>query len=382
MELLPENLRAAAADKLIAKIAARQWTIGTGFLGTPALLETLTRTGHADVAYRLLLNTQYPSWGYMIEHGATTMWERWNGNQKLDDPQMNSFNHYAYGAVGGWLYRFGAGIDFDPEDPGFHHIVLHPTFDGKLGSVEATYQSPYGPIQSAWTVSGNLTTWKTVIPPNSSALIVLPVKENTTVLLDGKDAVLHAHAAMARAGTALGHLAVFGTGAVAVVAIDLGGDLDLLLDAEHGFLEVQIHHVAQVGTAARTLAATATPEDVTEDVAKDVADVAEAASAAATTEATALEGGMAVLVVRGALLRIRQYVVGFLGFLEFVDRRRVVRIAVGVVLHRDATKGRLEVALSDGAFDTENFVVVALAHRIVSQPLRGLSVGGMATGEA
>ena len=187
MNLLPENLRAAAADKLIAKIAARQWTIGTGFLGTPALLETLTRAGHADVAYRLLLNTQYPSWGYMIEHGATTMWERWNGNQKLDDPQMNSFNHYAYGAVGGWLYRFAAGIDFDPEDPGFHHIVLHPTFDAKLGSVDATYQSPYGPIQSAWTVSGNLTTWKAVIPPNTSALILLPAKEKTAVLVDGKD---------------------------------------------------------------------------------------------------------------------------------------------------------------------------------------------------
>jgi alpha-L-rhamnosidase len=187
MNLLPENLRAAAADKLIAKIAARQWTIGTGFLGTPALLETLTRTGHADVAYRLLLNTQYPSWGYMIEHGATTMWERWNGNQKLDDPQMNSFNHYAYGAVGGWLYRFAAGIDFDPEDPGFHHIVLHPTFDAKLGSVDATYQSPYGPIQSAWTVSQNLTTWKTVIPPNTSALILLPAKEKTVVRVGGKD---------------------------------------------------------------------------------------------------------------------------------------------------------------------------------------------------
>ncbi len=113
----------------------------------------------------------------MIDHGATTMWERWNGNQKLDDPQMNSFNHYAYGAVGGWLYRFAAGIDFDPADPGFHHIFLHPTFDAKLGSVEATYQSPYGSIESAWTVSGNLTTWKTVIPANTSALVFLPATE-------------------------------------------------------------------------------------------------------------------------------------------------------------------------------------------------------------
>jgi alpha-L-rhamnosidase len=187
MNLLPESLRGAAADKLVAKIAARHWTIGTGFLGTPALLETLTRTGHADVAYRLLLNTQYPSWGYMVEQGATTMWERWNGNQKLDDPGMNSFNHYAYGAVGEWLYRFAAGIDFDTEDPGFHHILLHPTFAGSLGSVEATYESPYGPIQSAWVVSGALSTWRTVIPPNTSALIFLPVKGKTSILVDGKD---------------------------------------------------------------------------------------------------------------------------------------------------------------------------------------------------
>ncbi len=187
MNLLPENLRAAAADKLVAKIEARHWTIGTGFLGTPALLETLTRTGHPDVAYRLLLNTQYPSWGYMIEHGATTMWERWNGNQKLDDPGMNSFNHYAYGAVGEWLYRFAAGIDFDTDDPGFHHILLHPVFDANLGSLEAIYQSPYGPIQSSWRVSGNLITWDIVIPPNTSALIVLPVKTKTSVLADGRN---------------------------------------------------------------------------------------------------------------------------------------------------------------------------------------------------
>jgi alpha-L-rhamnosidase len=187
MNLLPDHLRAAAADKLVAKIEARHWTIGTGFLGTPALLETLTRTGHADVSYRLLLNTQYPSWGYMIEHGATTMWERWDGDQKLDDPGMNSFNHYAYGAVGEWLYRFAAGIDYDTDDPGFHHILLHPAFDANLGSVEATYQSPYGPIESNWSVSGHLTAWKVVIPPNTRALLILPVKKETFVLVDGKD---------------------------------------------------------------------------------------------------------------------------------------------------------------------------------------------------
>ena len=88
----------------------------TGFLGTPYLLLELTKAGHSDVAYRLLLQTTYPSWGYMIAHGATTMWERWNGDQMMGDPSMNSYNHYAYGAVAEWLYRDVAGIDEDAAE--------------------------------------------------------------------------------------------------------------------------------------------------------------------------------------------------------------------------------------------------------------------------
>ncbi len=87
------------------------WKLGTGFLGTPYLLAALVDTGHADVAYRLLLNTEYPSWGYLVDHGATTMWERWNGDQMRGDPSMNSYNHYAYGAVADWIYRYAAGVD-------------------------------------------------------------------------------------------------------------------------------------------------------------------------------------------------------------------------------------------------------------------------------
>ncbi len=93
----------------------------------------LSNSGHSDVAYRLLLQNTYPSWGYMIEHGATTMWERWNGDQMMGDPSMNSYNHYAYGAVAEWLYRYAAGIDESTEDPGFHRIILHPQFDANLG---------------------------------------------------------------------------------------------------------------------------------------------------------------------------------------------------------------------------------------------------------
>lgn len=187
MHLLPESQRAAATEKLVADIKAHDGHLTTGFLGTPYLLLELSNSGHSDVAFRLLLNTTYPSWGYMIEHGATTMWERWNGDQMLNDPSMNSFNHYAYGAVAEWLYRYAAGIDGDPEDPGFHRIILHPQFDAEVGELQATYDSPYGPITSGWKVAGDTVTWNVVIPPNTTALLYFPADVPTRILEGGKD---------------------------------------------------------------------------------------------------------------------------------------------------------------------------------------------------
>ncbi|UWZ83386.1 alpha-L-rhamnosidase [Occallatibacter riparius] len=171
MNLLPDNLRAAAAQKLVDKIQANNGLLGTGFLGTPYLLEELTKTGHADVAYQLLMNTKYPSWGYLIEHGATTTWERWNGDEMKKDPSMNSYNHYAYGAVADWIYRYAAGVDASSLDAGFHTIMLHPQFDKRLGSVDFTYPSSYGTIHSAWTVQGTKATWKITIPANTTGFI-------------------------------------------------------------------------------------------------------------------------------------------------------------------------------------------------------------------
>ena len=117
MNLVPEELSPAAAQKLVNKIEANHGLLGTGFLGTPYLLEELTRTGHADLAYKLLLNTEYPSWGYLVSHGATTMWERWNGDQMKNDPSMNSYNHYAYGAV--------APIRLKPCDQRYRQSLVH-----------------------------------------------------------------------------------------------------------------------------------------------------------------------------------------------------------------------------------------------------------------
>jgi alpha-L-rhamnosidase len=168
MDLLPQSLRAAAAQKLVDKIHANHDLLATGFLGTPYLLEELTKTGHADLAYKLLLNTQYPSWGYLIEHGATTTWERWNGDQMKSDPSMNSYNHYAYGAVADWIYRYAAGVDASPLDAGFHTVVLHPVFDARLGSVDFTYPSAYGVIRSEWKVESGTATWHVTIPANTT----------------------------------------------------------------------------------------------------------------------------------------------------------------------------------------------------------------------
>ncbi len=185
MNLLPSELRAAAANNLVKKIEENHGLLGTGFLGTPYLLAVLADTGHSDVAYRLLLNKTYPSWGYLVDHGATTMWERWNGDQMRNDPSMNSYNHYAYGAVAEWIYRYAAGVDTVASDPGFHTIYLHPSFDSRLGSVDFSYESPYGQISSAWTITGSTAAWNVVIPANTKAQLRLSDAEAGSYTLDG-----------------------------------------------------------------------------------------------------------------------------------------------------------------------------------------------------
>jgi len=190
MNLLPEATRPLAAKRLVDRIAANEWRLGTGFLGTPYLLEVLTDTGHADVAYRLLLNTAYPSWGYMVEHGATTMWERWNGDKMRDQPGMNSYNHYAYGAVAEWIYRYAAGIDTVAEDAGFHTIYLHPNFDERLGSLDFSYESPYGAIRSAWTLTKGEAAWKVTIPPNTTGRLPLSTAQEQAYTING-DTIVH-----------------------------------------------------------------------------------------------------------------------------------------------------------------------------------------------
>ena len=182
--MAPEALEPLLVDKLVKDIEARNWHLSTGFLGTPFLLFTLADHGRSDLAYRLLLNDTYPSWGYMLSKGATTWWERWNGD--TGDPSMNSYNHYAFGSVIAWVYRYAAGIDTTPDSPGFKEIVVHPHLDARMTAARAEYESIYGKIVSDWKGTGaGPFSLKVTIPANTSARIVLPAITGAHLAEDG-----------------------------------------------------------------------------------------------------------------------------------------------------------------------------------------------------
>jgi len=151
--------------------------ITTGFLGTPLISLTLTDIGRNDLAYRLLNRKEYPSWLYPVTMGATTIWERWDGQKpdsSFQNPGMNSFNHYAYGAIGKWMYQVVAGIGIDENNPGYKHIIVNPRPGGGLSSAKATHQSLYGEIASGWELDGEKLTMKVEIPANTTASIHIP----------------------------------------------------------------------------------------------------------------------------------------------------------------------------------------------------------------
>ncbi len=183
-KMAPATLEPQLIDKLVKDIEARNGHLSTGFLGTPFLLFTLADHGRSDVAYRLLLNDTYPSWGYMLVKGATTWWERWNGD--TGDPSMNSYNHYAFGSVIAWVYRYAAGIDTTPDSPGFKQIAIHPHLNPRMTSARAEYESVYGTIVSDWqgTPAGPFSL-KVTIPANTSAKVFLPVITGAHLIEDG-----------------------------------------------------------------------------------------------------------------------------------------------------------------------------------------------------
>jgi alpha-L-rhamnosidase len=188
-DMLPENLRAQAAERLVENIRSYNTHLTTGFLGTPYLCHVLSRFGHEKVAFELLMQQKYPSWLYPVTMGATTIWERWDGikpDSTFQNAGMNSFNHYAYGAIGDWMYRNITGLDTDPEVPGYKQMVIRPVPGGGLTSAEAELKTYYGRVFSGWKKDGNRFTMQVVIPANTSASVFVPAAKDAEVLEGGK----------------------------------------------------------------------------------------------------------------------------------------------------------------------------------------------------
>ena len=193
-DLLSPEKRALAADHLVRDIVEkRRGHLSTGFLGVSYLNPTLTDIGRLDLAYRLLNNDTFPSWGYSIKQGATTIWERWDGwtaEKGFQNPGMNSFNHYSLGSVGEWLYATVAGIDLDADHPAYEHSLLHPSPGGGLTHAKASFDSLYGRIVSDWSLEDASFRWSVTVPPNTTATLRIPTTDPRKVAESGKPATV------------------------------------------------------------------------------------------------------------------------------------------------------------------------------------------------
>ncbi|MGR6544384.1 family 78 glycoside hydrolase catalytic domain [Paenibacillus tundrae] len=188
-DLLEESGRKRAIEQLSKLIAEANNHLTTGFVGTPYLNPVLSETGQHELAYTLLFHEDYPSWLYQVTQGATTIWEHWDGikeDGRMWSADMNSFNHYAYGSIGEWLYRYVAGIRADAERPGFQGIHIEPQPGPGLDWVEASVETMYGKVLSGWTrqEQGEMQL-RVVVPANTTATVVLPDAGSNSVLLDG-----------------------------------------------------------------------------------------------------------------------------------------------------------------------------------------------------
>ena len=187
IRLLVKNIKNEDPDPSSIRAQYGENTLSVGFLGSNVITPVLTDIGYSDVSYDLLLNDSMPSWLFEVKAGATTIWERWNSydpENGFGDQEMNSFNHFSYGSVVEWMYQYMVGIDSDLENPGFKHIILQPTLDtgekyndqNRIDTVNGSYDSYYGLIESNWTSNQNkLSTYHTVIPANTTSTLYLPV---------------------------------------------------------------------------------------------------------------------------------------------------------------------------------------------------------------
>ncbi len=187
-DMLPDALRTQAAKRLNDNVKAYGNHITTGFLGTPYICHVLTRYGYDTTAYKLLLQEKYPSWLYPVKMGATTIWERWDG-QKPDSsfqtPGMNSFNHYAYGAIGDWMYRQMVGLDTYEDEPGYKHIRIQPHLSDSIKQASASLKTYYGEVSAGWKLQGQQFSLDVTVPPNTHASVFIPALNANAITESG-----------------------------------------------------------------------------------------------------------------------------------------------------------------------------------------------------
>ncbi len=195
-KLVPDEYIDKTAAALVKLLEKENGHLVTGFIGTPYFCHALSQNGYIKEAYELLLKDDFPSWLYQVKMGATTVWEHWDGikpDGTMWSPDMNSFNHYAYGAIGEWLYRVVAGIEIDEEAPGYKHSIICPRIGGNLSYVTGTYQSVYGKVSSSWTKEGDKVTLRVKVPHNTTAEIRLmdakEILENGGLVFEEKDGI-------------------------------------------------------------------------------------------------------------------------------------------------------------------------------------------------
>lgn len=184
--LLPDSLLSKSSN-FLAQDVEKLKHLTTGFVGTPLLCKALSDNGYKDLAYMVLMRKEYPSWLYPITKGATTIWERWDGikpDGSLQSPRNNSLNHYAYGAIGEWLYSYVAGLKIDPENPGYKHIIFDPQVGGGLTFARSEFYSMYGKIKSEWKINENRITYSLDIPPNTTGTVKLPKMDPNEIVLN------------------------------------------------------------------------------------------------------------------------------------------------------------------------------------------------------
>ena len=188
-DLLPEEQRPAAVERLVADIRGRGNHLSTGFVGASYVCPVLSKFGRLDVAFDLLNQRTFPSWLYPVKRGATTIWERWDGikpDGTFQDASMNSFNHYAYGAIGDWMYRTIAGIDLDPAEPAYQHVIIRPQLGAGLTHAEATLHTVYGRIRTAWELTRSHFRLEVTVPANTWATVVIPATDVEQVTEGGR----------------------------------------------------------------------------------------------------------------------------------------------------------------------------------------------------